>query len=63
MVYDVRMNESPQETITVKASRALIEQLKPIAVANRRSAAQELNVALEEYIASVQQSPPTPKKT
>lgn len=49
------MNETPQETITVKASRALVEQLKPIAAANRRSTAQELNVALEEHIASVQQ--------
>jgi len=44
------MQDTPQGTITVKASRALVEQLKPIAAANRRSVAQELNVALEAHI-------------
>jgi predicted transcriptional regulator len=37
-------------TITIKASKALVEQLKPIAVANRRSVTQEINVALEAHI-------------
>jgi hypothetical protein len=59
----VRMDETPHGTITVKASRTLVEQLKPIALANRRSTAQELNVAIEEHIRTSAQPPPIPKKT
>lgn len=48
-VYSMTMNKPPA-IITVKAARDLIEQLKPIAAANRRSVAQEINVALEQHI-------------